>query len=630
MSYQVLARKWRPQTFTDVVGQAPVLKVLMHSLSQQKVHHAYLFSGTRGVGKTSIARLLARGLNCEQGITASPCGVCDCCRDITQGRFIDLIEIDAASRTKVEDTREILDNVQYLPTRGHFKVYLIDEVHMLSRSSFNALLKTLEEPPEYVKFLLATTDPQKLPVTILSRCLHLHLSPISEVQIGEQLKHILHVEKIIYQSKGIQLLAKAARGSMRDALSLTDQAIALGKGEIDTESVATMLGVLDDNTSFMLMEALIQADGNALMEQLAQVARQGNCFETVLNETLALLHQIALVQLVPTAIGDYLCQEERLRYFAQILLPQDIQLYYQILLEGKASLVALEDKKMATEMIFLRALAFHPKVFQIRQEEVKSAKQPVAMVVPVAAPSKAVSVPAVPIESSTNPDRATESDLPTTTRQLLKAREKLNMEGIMKPKKLETLSVRKKPLIAAKNKSGILTSQDEYRWQSTLASTGSESASLTLKELRHEVEYEKNPALLEKLNNEVAAQDNWAAFIEKMTLKPILKQLAIHSFLEEKGDGQIVLHLRSLQGHLNTAAHSVALRDNLCEVGKKVDQVTIVIDDNRMHSTPFELREQLYQKKLIEAKKILQQDEKVALLCEYFDAQIDEECIRPV
>lgn len=280
MSYQVLARKWRPQTFADVVGQEHVLTALANGLSLGRIHHAYLFSGTRGVGKTTIARLLAKGLNCETGITSTPCGVCDNCREIEQGRFVDLIEIDAASRTKVEDTRELLDNVQYAPARGRFKVYLIDEVHMLSRHSFNALLKTLEEPPSHVKFLLATTDPQKLPVTILSRCLQFHLKALDAEQIRKQLEHVLTEETITTEPRALQLLSRAADGSMRDALSLTDQAIAMGQGAVTTETVAQMLGTLDDEQPLAMLEALVSADGGQMMAQVEQAASRGVDWET--------------------------------------------------------------------------------------------------------------------------------------------------------------------------------------------------------------------------------------------------------------------------------------------------------------------------------------------------------------
>lgn len=275
MSYQVLARKWRPQTFADVVGQEHVLTALANGLSLGRIHHAYLFSGTRGVGKTSIARLLAKGLNCETGITATPCGTCANCQEIEQGRFVDLIEIDAASRTKVEDTRELLDNVQYAPARGRFKVYLIDEVHMLSRHSFNALLKTLEEPPAHVKFLLATTDPQKLPVTILSRCLQFHLKALDVEQIRAQLEKVLLAEQITSDARALQLLARAADGSMRDALSLTDQAVSMGQGQVTTVTVSQMLGTLDDEQPLAIIEALVSADGARVMAQIEQAASRG-------------------------------------------------------------------------------------------------------------------------------------------------------------------------------------------------------------------------------------------------------------------------------------------------------------------------------------------------------------------
>ncbi|GHM28035.1 hypothetical protein ECZU45_18220 [Escherichia coli] len=335
MSYQVLARKWRPQTFADVVGQEHVLTALANGLSLGRIHHAYLFSGTRGVGKTSIARLLAKGLNCETGITATPCGVCDNCREIEQGRFVDLIEIDAASRTKVEDTRDLLDNVQYAPARGRFKVYLIDEVHMLSRHSFNALLKTLEEPPEHVKFLLATTDPQKLPVTILSRCLQFHLKALDVEQIRHQLEHILNEEHIAHEPRALQLLARAAEGSLRDALSLTDRAIASGDGRFQP-AVSAMLGTLDDDQALSLVEAMVEANGERVMALINEAAARGIEWEALLVEMLGLLHRIAMVQLSPAALGnDMAAIELRMRELARTIPPTDIQLYYQTLLIGR-------------------------------------------------------------------------------------------------------------------------------------------------------------------------------------------------------------------------------------------------------------------------------------------------------
>ncbi len=359
MSYQVLARKWRPQTFADVVGQEHVLTALANGLSLGRIHHAYLFSGTRGVGKTSIARLLAKGLNCETGITATPCGVCDNCREIEQGRFVDLIEIDAASRTKVEDTRDLLDNVQYAPARGRFKVYLIDEVHMLSRHSFNALLKTLEEPPAHVKFLLATTDPQKLPVTILSRCLQFHLKALDVEQIRHQLEHILGEEQIAFEPRALQLLSRAADGSLRDALSLTDQAIASGEGQLTAASVSTMLGTLDDDQALSLIEALVAADGERVMAGVNDAAARGVEWEALLVEMQSLLHRIAMVQLSPSALGaDMAAVEVRMRELARTVPPGDVQLYYQTLLIGRKELPYAPDRRMGVEMTLLRAPRF--------------------------------------------------------------------------------------------------------------------------------------------------------------------------------------------------------------------------------------------------------------------------------
>ncbi|MBZ6390697.1 MAG: DNA polymerase III subunit gamma/tau, partial [Pantoea dispersa] len=451
MSYQVLARKWRPQAFADVVGQEHVLTALANGLSLGRIHHAYLFSGTRGVGKTSIARLLAKGLNCETGITATPCGQCDNCREIEQGRFVDLIEIDAASRTKVEDTRDLLDNVQYAPARGRFKVYLIDEVHMLSRHSFNALLKTLEEPPSHVKFLLATTDPHKLPVTILSRCLQFHLKALDVEQIHQQLAHVLQQEQIDAEPRALHLLARAADGSMRDALSLTDQAIAMGQGSVTRDSVAQMLGTLDDEQPLALIEALVEGNGEQVMALLNQAASRGVEWEALLVEMLRLLHRIAMVQLLPSSLGeDDASQAQRLRELARVLPPADVQLYYQTLLMGRKDLPLAPDRRLGVEMTLLRALAFHPQA---------TIAEPVARpsLTPQAAPAVAAPAPqtkaapavaaqpqmAPPMDESPPPaddypDMAPAPDnLPDATSQLLQARTQLLRQGASKAKKSE-------------------------------------------------------------------------------------------------------------------------------------------------------------------------------------------------
>ncbi|MEZ9909112.1 DNA polymerase III subunit gamma/tau [Vibrio sp. 10N.261.51.A3] len=360
MSYLALARKWRPTKFKEVVGQAHVLTALENALSQNRLHHAYLFSGTRGVGKTTIGRLFAKGLNCETGITSTPCGECATCKEIDEGRFVDLLEIDAASRTKVEDTRELLDNVQYKPARGRFKVYLIDEVHMLSRHSFNALLKTLEEPPEYVKFLLATTDPQKLPVTILSRCLQFHLKPISVDNIHEQLDHILEQENVTSESRALGMIAHAADGSMRDALSLTDQAIALGNGNVVTDTVAHMLGTLDTDQAIHLLEAISSKQPQQAMACIQSLAENGVEWDGLLNQLAAQLHRLAMFQALPSTLDKAQPDAEKLELLSKALSPQDIQLYYQIVLKGREDLPLSPTARVGIEMVVLRMLAFRP------------------------------------------------------------------------------------------------------------------------------------------------------------------------------------------------------------------------------------------------------------------------------
>ncbi|WP_282114927.1 DNA polymerase III subunit gamma/tau [Pseudoalteromonas arctica] len=360
MSYQVLARKWRPQTFHELVGQSHVKQALVNALTQNRLHHAYLFTGTRGVGKTTIARIFAKSLNCDEGISANPCGQCSSCLDIEAGRYIDLLEIDAASRTKVEDTREILDNVQYAPTRGRYKVYLIDEVHMLSKHSFNALLKTLEEPPEHVKFLLATTDPQKLPVTILSRCLQFNLNALSQSEIKTQLEHVLTQEQLSFDTDALSIISKAADGSMRDALSLTDQAIAQTNGDINNQAVQTMLGLMDTHYSQSLLAALLAQDGAALMDEIAQVASRNPNYVALLDDLIALTHLTQLTQLVPEAAGLDEKNVDYIAHVAQHTSPQQIQVYYQLLLNGKKDLQWAPEPRLGFEMIMLRLLAFKP------------------------------------------------------------------------------------------------------------------------------------------------------------------------------------------------------------------------------------------------------------------------------
>jgi len=641
MSYQVLARKWRPQTFADVVGQQHVLTALANGLTLGRIHHAYLFSGTRGVGKTSIARLLAKGLNCETGITATPCGVCDNCREIEQGRFVDLIEIDAASRTKVEDTRDLLDNVQYAPARGRFKVYLIDEVHMLSRHSFNALLKTLEEPPSHVKFLLATTDPQKLPVTILSRCLQFHLKALDVEQIRQQLEHILSAEHLNYESRALQLLARAADGSLRDALSLTDQAIASGDGQVTTQAVSMMLGTMDDGQALALIEALVQGDGQQVMSLLNDVASRGIEWEALLVEMATLLHRIAMIQLSPTALDDSLAGvEQRLRGLARQVPPADIQLYYQTLLIGRKELPWAPDRRMGTEMTLLRALAFHP---QKPLPEPENPLPPATQQVASALNSRASAAP--PREAPASEPAA--PVLPSATSQILQARNQLlRQQGIDKAKKsepaaqklarpaktsaLERLAaVTDRIQVASQPEPQTPAKPEAYRWTSQTVSEAVSEPVATPKLLKKALEHEKTPELVQKLAIEASQRDIWSAEIDKLKLPKLVQQLALNAWKEQQG-AQICLHLRSTMRHLNSPSAQKALSEAISLVQGEEIVLSVIEDDDPTTRTPLEWRQAIYEEKLALARESLDADNNIQTIKRFFDAVLDDESIRPV
>ncbi|MFQ6257501.1 DNA polymerase III subunit gamma/tau [Yersinia enterocolitica] len=656
MSYQVLARKWRPKTFADVVGQEHVLTALANGLSLGRIHHAYLFSGTRGVGKTSIARLLAKGLNCETGITATPCGTCANCLEIEQGRFVDLIEIDAASRTKVEDTRELLDNVQYAPARGRFKVYLIDEVHMLSRHSFNALLKTLEEPPAHVKFLLATTDPQKLPVTILSRCLQFHLKVIDVEVIRAQLEKILLAEQISSDARALQLLARAADGSMRDALSLADQAIAMGDGHVTTATVSQMLGTLDDEQPLAIIEALVSADGARVMAQLEQAASRGVDWENLLVETLSLLHRIAMVQLLPSMLDNhYATIEPRLRELARTLPPTDIQLYYQTLLVGRKELAYAPDRRMGVEMTLLRALAFHPKAIIAEPQRVP-VSAPAAIADNTSAPQQHFQAPPSTQHAPQHeapPLGATASvntELPDATAQLLQARTQLlRKSGTTPPKKnepaapgkarpvnsalerLASVTERSQQRLAAKSTEEKKPAKKEaYRWTAQNQPEVPAEPVATPKALRSALEHEKTPELSAKLAQEAMVRDPWAAEIDKLHIPKLVQQLALNAFKEEIEPGNIRLHLRSAQRHLNSPSAQKTLADALSELHGNTVTLSVIEDDNLAERTPLEWRQAIYEEKLAQARQSIIADNNIQTLRRFFDAELDEESIRPV
>jgi len=666
MSYQVLARKWRPQTFADVVGQQHVLSAISNGLSLGRIHHAYLFSGTRGVGKTTIARLLAKGLNCESGITATPCGKCDNCREIEEGRFIDLIEIDAASRTRVEDTRDILDNVQYAPARGRFKVYLIDEVHMLSRHSFNALLKTLEEPPEHVKFLLATTDPQKLPITILSRCLQFHLKALNTEQIATQLEHVLNAEKITSEQRALQLISRAADGSMRDALSLTDQAIAMGNGSITADMVSQMLGTLDNEQPLALLEALMQVDGAAMMAQIEQASSRGVDWDSLLVETLSVLHQVAMVQLLSSPVEQSF-NEQRLKELARIIPPQDLQLYYQTLLTGRKELAYAPDRRSGVEMTFLRALAFHPKSIPI-VEKTSTQIQTAAAKTDAPVSTGMINTPiqqsvqekqyqksSQSVEAdSAKPQSAIAEHVSGSMAQLLQARSQLQQKMQQSEdsykrtdnrlstlgNKRETTSPLERLVSVVDNHAKKATTtapkpeekkKESYRWKAQNSEQSQVQATVvTPKNLKAALEHEKTPELMVKLAEEASRRDSWSAEIEKLSIPKLIQQLALNAFKEVRSENEICLHLRSAQKHLNSQGVQETLTKALNMLTGSDITLTIIEDDDLVTRTPLEWRQAIYEEKLAKAKQSLANDEHVNVICRYFDAELDDDSIRPV
>ncbi|MGP1959517.1 MAG: DNA polymerase III subunit gamma/tau [Arsenophonus sp. NC-TX2-MAG3] len=659
MSYQILARKWRPQTFTDVVGQRHVLTVLKNSLQQQRIHHAYLFSGTRGVGKTTIARLFVKGLNCKVGISQNPCNKCVNCLEIAHGRFVDLIEIDAASRTKVEDIRDVLDNVQYAPTCGRYKVYLIDEVHMLSHHSFNALLKTLEEPPDHVKFLLATTDPQKLPITVLSRCLQFHLRTLDVDQISNQLERILAAEQISSDKCARQLIAKAAEGSLRDALSLTDQAIAMGKRQISVDLVSQMLGMLNNEQPLGIIEAIVDGDCQKMMALVEDIALRGSDWERVLIEILSLIHRIAMIQLLPVEMQDTSSSiEMRLRLLARLITPADLQLFYQTLLIGRKELPYAPERRMGVEMTLLRVLAFHPKSIndikislvsspKLIEEATKSNEidNHINILTNLRDKKKVINK----VRSSSE-----KKLISTSTLQLLQIKASLNKEKVKMPlKKFEiSLSKRKAPLVMSEverlvtvsvehqhsglNQLKIInkTEQNEkdksYEWCSQNISKQKIERVRTPSNIKQVLEYERTPKLANKIAVESRKRDRWSAEIDQLKVPKLIEQLALNTYKESLSEIKICLHLRSMQRHLNTESAHKILTKAFCELYGKSIKLIIIEDDDPAIKTPLEWRQIIYEEKLAQARQCILVDKTIQILCTLFDAQLDEKSIRPV
>jgi DNA polymerase-3 subunit gamma/tau len=575
MSYLVLARKWRPKSFAEVVGQQHVLRALINGLDQNRLHHAFLFSGTRGVGKTTLARILAKSLNCEQGISSTPCGECQSCVEVDNGRFVDLIEVDAASRTKVDDTRELLDNVQYAPSRGRYKVYLIDEVHMLSVSSFNALLKTLEEPPPHVKFLFATTDPQKLPVTILSRCLQFNLRRLELKQISDHLAYILGEENIGFEQEALEQLARAADGSMRDALSLLDQAIAFAGGEVSSDTVFQMLGSISQDQLAGLLQSLADHDGKALLAQSAELAALGRDFGVILDYLLSSLQQIATRQLVPD-VADTESTSPQLSALADRFDAETVQLLYQIALHGKRDLNWAADPQSGFEMTLLRMLSFQPATPPDDNEE-QPLKKPQAPRKPaVAAPPVAQDVPAAPVASSPQPQSA--------------------------------------PAPQPASKPAPIAEPDPVA-----ASAANDPEPATGEVNSELVSVDLSPA-------------NWTQIIAELKLSALTRQLAENSAFVSTREQAIELSLTPELGHLATDKSKQRLQSAL---SKKLGQdlKLVFVDTNNQNGTgptlAVERAEQAAEKQQ-QAIDAIHNDPAIEIIKNTFNARIIEQSIKPV
>ena len=604
MSYQVLARKWRPRRFVEMVGQEHVLKALINALDEDRLHHAYLFTGTRGVGKTSIARLFAKSLNCEVGVSSEPCGQCSACREIAEGRFVDLIEVDAASRTKVEDTRELLENVQYAPTHGRFKVYLIDEVHMLSSHSFNALLKTLEEPPPHVKFLLATTDPQKLPVTILSRCLQFNLKNLTAERIVHHLKFVLGEETVPFEEPALWLLARSADGSMRDALSLTDQSIAFGAGSVLENDVRAMLGTIDQRLVYRLLEALTAHNPRKLLDSVAELAQFSPDYMNVLGDLISLLHRIAVAQALPDAVDNSMGDQEQVTTLAQHITAEDIQLFYQIALMGRKDLPYVPDAREGLEMVLLRMLAFRPASSKPSAVELNLGEMPAK---PIQATDTPPTLSPAPVSDSMRyadeqPPLYDENDIPVDDEY------EVNPE-----KKFEA------PLVTDLAQPSVV----DTPFDKSLAVVESSPAPSN----------EAVPAVTVNavIPTDLAQckSDDWVLLIGVLGLSGMTASIASNLSLEAVGVQSLTFHYKSEQEAVLDAVQKQRISDAVSDYFANQLQVEFIKAEHS-RETPSQYFARLKAERLVDAMAAFEGDEVVKMLVSQFDGIIDKDSIVPI
>ena len=658
MAYQVLARKWRPQNFHTMVGQEHVLRALVHALDEQRLHHAYLFAGTRGVGKTTIARILARCLNCEEGVSSTPCGVCSSCVEITEGRFVDLIEVDAASRTKVEDTRELLDNVQYAPTRGRFKVYLIDEVHMLSTSSFNALLKTLEEPPPHVKFLLATTDPQKLPITVLSRCLQFNLKNMPAEQVAGHLRNVLTSEAIPFAETSLWQLGRAAKGSMRDALSLTDQAIAFCGGDLTESAVNQMLGSIDQGKVVAIVNQLQQGNASELLKLIRELAEQGQDFFVALEDLLSLLHQMAICQVLPDAPVSVQFDKAKVLDLAQNTSPADVQLFYQMGIMARKDLEAAPDVQAGFEMALLRMLAFRPQQHAGQMRTlVDSSPASASSFAVAAAPAAELPLAAEPI-TELKPEPALESE----PEPALKPEPELEAEPVLEAESEPEPELEPEPEVSV---APIMDSPpwEEAPYQPLEATPHSEPELVQPLEPQATPHTEpettpySEPAPVQPLTPAtppaaiVAAtvsapapapqkarkdwtladlsEDSWIQVFNDLNLSGMTHGIAANMVFAQRQGTKLQFTLQQGQSSMLNETHQSRIRQALEEMFACDLQLTIDIGETQVE-TPFASRQRREKEQQDLALASLQSDANVASLSTAFNGQLDTTSVLPI
>jgi DNA polymerase III subunit gamma/tau len=650
MSYQVLARKWRPHTFAQVVGQQHVLKPLINALQTGRLHHAWLLTGTRGVGKTTIARILAKSLNCEQGLSAEPCGQCGACKAIEEGRFVDLLEIDAASRTKVEDTRELLDNVQYKPTQGRYKVYLIDEVHMLSKHSFNALLKTLEEPPPHVKFLLATTDPHKLPITVLSRCLQFNLKALGRQEIASHLATVLSAEAIPFDEAALALLARAAQGSMRDALSLTDQAIAQGEQAVTLEAVQHMLGAVPSLQLVKILRAIISADAQSMMHLLDQVAGHVPDVASLLPELQNLVHQLALLQVLPSsaeALGVGAAEVE----LAEQLPAELIQVYYDILVQGRRDLNYAADTRAGVEITLLRLLAFRPQAIQLAEmtpgQALNASQQAVREVTPAPRPKPTAERAATPPEPEPQPQPEPEPEpqpepkpqpQPEAAPQAeLEPAVADDLQALLATRSL--LQQKSQQLAAAKPAAAITETPSRYQSALQQADTAAVEPLVQAPTEPAQPELQAQPVVTPRAaeaqtnplsdDSKLAAEvDRWAAMIDNLDLTGLSRQIARNAVLQKQHDGSYQLLLRASLSNLLSDSVVEHLQQQL-QHGYDLQLTAVVVADSS-DATPHEIQQQIDQRRLARAQQVLADDPTVKAVTATFAAELVDDSVKPL